>query len=43
MLMTILTYVAILLAKIAEVSLMTVRVVLITKGEKKNRCTDWFC
>lgn len=35
MLMTILTYVAILLAKVAEVALMTVRVVLITKGERK--------
>ena len=35
MLMTLLTYVAILLAKIIEVSLMTVRVVLITKGERK--------
>ncbi len=35
MLMTILTYVAILLAKIVEVSLMTVRMVLITKGERK--------
>lgn len=35
MVMTILTYVAILLAKIVEVSLMTVRLVLITKGERK--------
>lgn len=35
MLMTILTYVAILVAKIIEVSLMTVRMVLITKGERK--------
>lgn len=35
MLMTIAVYVAILLAKIIEVSLMTVRMVLITKGERK--------
>jgi len=33
--MTILTYVAILVAKMVEVSLMTVRMVLITKGERK--------
>jgi uncharacterized protein YebE (UPF0316 family) len=35
MVVTILTYIAILLAKITEVSLMTVRMVLITKGERK--------
>ncbi len=35
MVMTILTYVAILVAKMVEVALMTVRMVLITKGERK--------
>jgi len=35
MVTTVLMYVAIFLAKIVEVSLMTVRVVLITKGERK--------